>query len=82
MLLGYGGLKQLRDLTMNFVAVIPMAAAVYAITDMMQALPFIKLLVASVIGGIIYLLTCRMLCAELLNDCLMLAGIRARPVQT
>ena len=80
-LLGYGGLKQLRDLAVNFVAVIPMAASVYLITDMMQALPFIKLIVASFIGGVIYLLTCRMLCAELLNESLVLAGVRARPAQ-
>jgi O-antigen/teichoic acid export membrane protein len=45
-LLGYSGLDQLRDLAMNFVAVIPMAAAVYLMTDIMQTLPLIELVVA------------------------------------
>jgi len=79
--LDYGGWKQLGDLAVNFVAVIPMAAAVYFINDMLQALPFVKLIVATIIGGGIYLLTCRLLCAELLNQCLILAGVQIRPVQ-
>ena len=32
-LLGYGGLKQLRDLAVNFVAVIPMVGVVYLTMD-------------------------------------------------
>jgi len=67
---------------MNFVAVIPMAVAVYFVNDMMQASPFFNLIVASIIGGGIYLLTCRLLCAELLNQCLSMAGIRKHPVQS
>ena len=78
-LLGYSGLKQLRDLAVNFCAVIPMAAAVYLITGIMQTLPLIELCLASIVGGGVYLLTCRLLCAELLNECLMLVGILARP---
>lgn len=80
-LLGYSGWKQLSDLAVNFVAVIPMAVAVYLMIDMMQASPFIKLIVASIMGGVIYLLTCRLLCAELLNECLSMAGVRKRPAQ-
>lgn len=80
-LLGYSGWKQLSDLTVNFVAVIPMAVAVYFLNDMMSAPPFIKLIAASIMGGGIYLLTCRLLCAELLNECLSMAGVRKRPVQ-
>jgi O-antigen/teichoic acid export membrane protein len=80
-LLGYSGLKQLRDLAMNFVAVIPMAAAVYLMTDIMQTLPLIELVVASTMGCGIYLLTCRLLCAELLNESLVLAGVRTLPIQ-
>jgi hypothetical protein len=80
-LLGYSGLDQLRDLAMNFVAVIPMAAAVYLMTDIMQTLPLIELVVAGTMGGGIYLLTCRVLCAELLNESLVLAGVRTRLVQ-
>jgi teichuronic acid exporter len=80
-LLGYSGLKQLRDLGMNFLAVIPMAMAVYLMTDMMQTLPLVELVVASTMGAGIYLLTCRMLCAELLNESLVLTGVRTRPVQ-
>jgi len=78
--LGYSGLNQLRDLAMNFVAVIPMAAAVYVMTDIMQTLPFIELVVAGAMGAGIYLLTCRLLCAELLNQSLALAGVRTSPV--
>lgn len=81
-LLGYGGWKQLGDLTVNFVAVIPMAVAMYFVNNMMQASPFFKLIVASITGGGIYLLTCRLLCAELLNECLSMAGVRKRPVQS
>jgi len=80
-LLGYSGLKQLRDLAMNFVAVIPMAGAVYLITNIMQTVPLVELVVASTMGCGIYLLTCRLLCAELLNESLVLAGVRTRLVQ-
>lgn len=80
-LLGYSGLKQLRDLAMNFVAVIPMAGAVYLITNIMQTVPLVELVVASAMGCGIYLLTCRLLCAELLNESLVLAGVRTRLVQ-
>ncbi|HEY4696972.1 MAG TPA: MOP flippase family protein [Gallionella sp.] len=82
LLLGYSGWKQLSDLAVNFAAVIPMAVAVYFINDMMHAAPFIKLLMASIVGCGIYLLTCRLLCAELLNECLSMAGIRTRSVKT
>lgn len=81
-LLAYSGLNQLRDLTMNFVAVIPMAVVVYLLTDIMQTLPIIELVVAGTLGGGIYLLTCRVLCAELLNESLVLVGMRTRPAQT
>jgi O-antigen/teichoic acid export membrane protein len=80
-LLAYSGLNQLRDLSMNFVAVIPMTAAVYLITDMMETLPIIELVLAGALGCGVYLLTCRLLCAELLNESLVLAGMRTRPVQ-
>lgn len=80
--LGYGGLKQLRELFVNFVAVIPMAVAVYLTKETMQALPLNILIVSSVMGGVIYWLTCRLLCAGLLNECLMLFGVRARPAQS
>ncbi|MDH4186590.1 MAG: lipopolysaccharide biosynthesis protein [Nitrospira sp.] len=81
-LLNYSGLSQLRDLAMNFAAVIPMVAAMYLMTDIMQALPIIELVVVGTMGCGIYLLTCRLLCAELLSQSLMLAGVRTRPVQT
>ena len=81
-MLAYGGLDQLRDLAMNFVAVIPMAGAVYLITDAMDTLPIIELLVGSALGFGVYLLTCRLLCAEVLNQSLVLAGVRINPVQT
>ena len=81
MLLGYGGWKQLGDLAVNFAAVIPMAAAVYFVNDMMPAPSFIKLIVASITGGGIYWLTCRLLCAELLSECLSMAGVRKCSVQ-
>jgi hypothetical protein len=55
--------------------------AVYLMTDMMQTLPLVELVVASTMGAGIYLLTCRMLCAELLNESLVLTGVRTRPVQ-
>jgi len=80
-LLDYSGLKQLRDLAMNFVAVIPMAAAVYLMTNIMETLPLIELVVASTMGCGIYLLTCQLLCAELVNESLVLAGVRTRPVR-
>lgn len=79
-LLAYSGLSQLRDLAMNFVAVVPMAAVVYLMTDTMQTLPAIELVVAGALGCGVYLLTCRLLCAELLNESLVLAGARTRPV--
>jgi len=79
-LLGYSGWKQLSDLGMNFAAVIPMAVAVYFVRDTMQLLPLIELAVASVVGTVIYLLTCRLVCVELLNEFLFMAGIRKTSV--
>lgn len=76
--LDYGAVKQLRDLSVNFMAVIPMAAAVYLITDTMQLAQPIKLVLASIVGGGIYLLTCRLVCAEILYEFLRLAGVRTR----
>lgn len=81
-LLAYSGLDQLRDLAMNFVAVIPMAMAVYFMTELMQTLPIIELIVASIMGCGVYLLTCRVLCAELLQESLFVTGILTRPMQT
>lgn len=81
-LLAYSGLRQLRDLAMNFVAVIPMAVAVYLMADLMQTLPIIELFAAGTLGCAVYLLTCRWLCAEVLTESLVLAGVRTRPVQT
>jgi O-antigen/teichoic acid export membrane protein len=80
-LLNYSGLSQLRDLTMNFVAAIPMAAVVYVITEVMQTLPLIELAVAGTVGCGVYLLTCRVLCADILNQSLVLTGVRTSPVQ-
>ncbi|MFZ5524816.1 MAG: MOP flippase family protein [Pseudomonadota bacterium] len=77
-LLSYSGWKQLSDLAMNFVAVIPMAVVVYLVNDMINASPPIKLISASILGCGIYFLTCRLLCTELLNEVLMLSGLRAR----
>ncbi len=74
--LGYSGWKQLGDLAVNFVSVIPMAIAVYLINEMMLASHFVKLVTASIVGGGIYWLTCRWLCAELLDECLEMAGLR------
>jgi len=74
--LDYGAVKQVRDLSVNFMAVIPMAIAVYLITDTMQLAQPIKLLVASIVGGGIYLLTCRLVCSELLYEFLRLVGVR------
>ena len=81
-LLAYGGLSQLQDLAMNFVAVIPMAAALYFLTEIMEAMPIIELIVAGTVGCGIYLLTCRVLCEDLLNDSLVLAGVRTSSAQT
>lgn len=80
-LLAYSGLHQLRDLSINFVAVIPMAAAVYLLADSMHTWPIIELLVAGAFGFGVYLLTCRLICAEVLNQSLVLAGVRTSPVQ-
>lgn len=78
-LLGYSGWRQLNDLKLNFAAVIPMAIAVYFVNDMMHTLPLIKLAVTSIVGGGIYWLTCRLLCAELLNEWLSMVGVRKNP---
>ena len=79
-LLGYGGIKQLRDLASNFVAVIPMSVIVYLTTATVKTLPIVELGLATIAGGVVYLLTCRLLCAELLNECLLLAGFRAKAI--
>lgn len=81
-LLGYSGYRQLRDLVVIFVAVIPMAIVVYFMNEMMVISPLFKLIVACVTGGVVYLMTCRLLCAELLDECLILAGIRKLSAQS
>jgi O-antigen/teichoic acid export membrane protein len=75
-LLGYGGWKQLRELTPNFLAVMPMAIVVYLINDMMQWPLFFKLTIACICGGVVYLLSCRLLNKKLFNEFLMMTGIR------
>lgn len=77
-LLSYGSLDQLRDLAINFATVIPMVIVLYFVVGAVQTLPIIKLAVASAVGSGIYLVTCRMFCAELLNESLALIGMRAR----
>lgn len=77
-LLGYSGFEQLMDLRVNFVAAIPMGIVVYLMNGMMQFPPLIKLLVISIVGCVIYLLTCRLLCRELLEQCLSMAGLRLK----
>lgn len=74
--LDYGGFRQLGDLAVNFIAVIPMGVFVYIMSNVMQASPLTELFVLGIAGAMIYLLTCRVLCAELLNECLTMAGIR------
>lgn len=80
--LGYGVLKQLRDLTLNFIAVIPMAVTVYVITSTMQFSAPIELLIASIIGGFVYLISCWLICAEVLYEFLNLAGFQIKANQS
>ena len=80
-LLDYSGWQQLSDLAVNFIAVIPMAVAIYLTMAMMQASPSVDLVAASLMGGAIYWLTCRLLCAELLSECLSMLGLRKRSIQ-
>ena len=80
-LLDYSGWQQLSDLVVNFMAVIPMAVAIYLTMDMMQAPPYVDLIAASLMGGAIYWLTCKLLCAELLNEFLGMVGLHKRSIQ-
>jgi teichuronic acid exporter len=81
-LLGYSGYRQLRDLLVIFVAVIPMAIVVYFTNEMMATPPLFKLIAACIAGGVVYLMTCRLLFAELLDECLILAGVRKPSAQS
>lgn len=80
-ILGYGGWAQMRDLAVNFIATLPMAIVVYLINNMFQEPPLIKLTIASIAGGAVYLLSCRLFCAKLLSDFLSLSGLRKHPAQ-
>ncbi len=67
--LSYSGLKQLGDLAANFISVLPMAISLYFLTNLMQEASYcVKLISASVLGGLIYLVTCRLLCSEIINE--------------
>ncbi len=77
-LLSYSGWKQLSDLKVVTLAVVPMAIVVYLLNEIMQASHFAKLIVATVIGIGTYWLTCRLLCGELLSACLSMAGLKKR----
>ena len=75
-MLAYGGMEQLRDIAMVFAAVIPMAAVIYFMDHALAVAPYIRLIAAGVAGLGVYLLACRLLCNESLNECLTMAGVR------
>lgn len=77
-LLGYSGFQQLADLRVNFMAVIPMGIVIYLMNGVTLFPPLIKLLVISVVGCAIYLLTCRLVCRDLLVQCLSMVGIKIK----
>jgi O-antigen/teichoic acid export membrane protein len=67
-LLGYGGWKQLLHQAKIVAAVIPMAAAIYFLKDMLQLSAAVRLATLVVIGAAIYWATCRVMCKELLDQ--------------
>ena len=79
--LAYGGWRQLSDLAANFLSVIPMAVAVYFMVAKTHVPPFVQLVLGGILGGAIYLLTCRLMCEKLLNECLQIMGIGKRAAQ-
>lgn len=80
-LLGYSGWKQLSDLKMNFVVAMPMSLVVYFMNQMLQVAPIFKLITISICGAVIYLLTCRLLCNDLLVQFLNMAGLKQKHAQ-
>lgn len=74
--LAYGGVEQLLHLKRIFFAACPMVAVVYFLDRTIDSSPLISLITMGTIGGIVYLLACRLLCAELLDNFLTLAGLR------
>jgi O-antigen/teichoic acid export membrane protein len=79
--LGYGALKQLRDLLPIILAVIPMALVTYSLLGVVHASPPIKLVAISAIGCLAYILTCLLVCKETMNEFLAAAGIMNRQGQ-
>jgi len=79
--LGYGGRKQLGDQLANFIAAAPMSCAIYLTIETMQSQPLYELAAGVFAGGLVFWFTCRLLYAELLNECLYISGLRKRPGQ-
>lgn len=79
--LGYGGGKQLGDQLANFIAAAPMSCAIYLTIATMQSQPLYELAAGALAGGLVFWFTCRLLYADLLNECLYISGLRKRPGQ-
>jgi O-antigen/teichoic acid export membrane protein len=76
--LGYGAFKQLRDLVLILLAVMPMAFAMYLLLGLVHASQPIKLLIIGIVGCVTYLLTCRLICKETMYELLALVGFRTQ----
>jgi O-antigen/teichoic acid export membrane protein len=66
-MLNYGAWKQLNDLRVIFISVVPMAFVVYLLNDLVLAPGFARLILATAGGVVTYWLTCRILCADAMN---------------
>jgi len=80
-ILGYGAWQQLKDLSRIFIAAIPMAVTVYLANAMLPLPPAQKLGLAVLLGAAVHLAACRLLCRQLLHECIVLTGLWERQLR-
>jgi len=76
-LLGYGAVKQIRDLSSVFAASVPMAIVMILLVEWIAAPQPIKLLLIGLIGAATYLAVCKLLCKEVMDELLALARFQS-----
>jgi len=78
-LLGYGAVKQIRDLSSLFAASVPMAIVMILLMEWIVAPQPIKLILIGLIGATTYLVVCKLLCKEAMDELLVLARFQPGP---
>lgn len=75
--LDYGAIRQLRDIAINFIAVIPMAVVVHLIIEEVNFSAFLELALATTAGGLVYLATTKLIYPAVLDEFLVVLKLKS-----